>query len=312
MNDPMARLTRSMLFVPASRPDMIQKAAQSAADAVCLDLEDSVAPEQKEASRANIIQALQQINFGKRVRILRINALDTPFAYRDIIEVVEAAGQHLDLIMLPKTRDASDARFLDLLLSQIEMRLHISPPIGIEAQIETAGGFVWLREIAQSTPRLEALIFGPGDYAASMRMPLANIGEADLHDALYPGHRWHAVMHGIVAAARANNLRCMDGPYADFKDEAGFERACKIALAMGFDGKQCIHPAQLAIANRIFAPSPDELNWARAVVEAYEQASAEGRGAISINGKMIDAANIRMAQTILQRQQAIETKEQTG
>ncbi len=310
MSDSLARLTRSMLFVPASRPDMIKKAAQSAADAVCLDLEDSVAPEQKEASRANVIQALQQIDFGRRVRMLRINALDTPFAYRDVIEIVEAAGEHFDLIMLPKTRDAGDARFLDLLLSQIEMRLHLSRPIGIEAQIESASGFLWLREIAQSTPRLEALIFGPGDYAASMRMPLANIGEADQHDALYPGHRWHAVMHGIVAAARANNLRCMDGPYADFKDEAGFERACKVALAMGFDGKQCIHPAQLPIANRIFAPSPEELSWAHTVVEAYEQASAEGRGAISVNGKMVDAANIRMAQTILQRQQAIETKEQ--
>ncbi|HEX6779964.1 MAG TPA: CoA ester lyase [Ktedonobacterales bacterium] len=312
MNNSMARLTRSMLFVPASRPDMMQKAAQSAADAVCLDLEDSVAPEQKEASRANVIHALQHIDFGKRVRMLRINALDTPFAYRDIIEIVEAAGEWLDLIMLPKTRDAGDVHFLDLLLSQIELRLHLSRPIGIEAQIETAGGFVWLREIAQSAPRLEALIFGPGDYAASMRMPLANIGEADQHDALYPGHRWHAIMHGIVAAARANNLRCMDGPYADFKDEAGFERACKVALAMGFDGKQCIHPAQLPIANRIFAPSPDELNWARTVVQSYEQASAEGRGALSVSGKMVDAANIRMAQTILQRQQAIATKEQPG
>ena len=311
MNDSMARLTRSMLFVPASRSDMIQKTAQSAADAVCLDLEDSVAPEQKEASRANVIQALQQIDFGRRVRMLRINALDTPFAYRDVIEIVEAAGEHLELLMLPKTRDASDVRFLDLLLSQIEMRLHRSRPIGIEAQIETASGFLWLREIAQSSPRLESLIFGPGDYAASMRMPLANIGEADQHDALYPGHRWHAVMHGIVAAARANHLRCMDGPSADFKDEAGFERACKVALAMGFDGKQCIHPAQLPTANRIFAPSPDELHWARTVVDAYTQASAEGRGAISVSGKMVDAANIRMAQTILQRQQAIEAKGQT-
>lgn len=310
MSDSMARLTRSMLFVPASRPDMMKKAAQSAADAVCLDLEDAVALEQKEASRANVIQALQQLDFGGRARMLRINALDTPFAYRDVIEVVEAAGERLDLIMLPKTRGVGDVHFLDLLLSQIEMRQHFSRRIGIEAQIETASGFVWLREIAQSAPRLEALIFGPGDYAASMRMPLANIGEPDQHDTIYPGHRWHAVMHAIVAAARANNLRCMDGPYADFKDEAGFERACKVALAMGFDGKQCIHPAQLPTANRIFAPTPDELTWARTVVQAYEQASAEGRGAISISGKMIDAANIRMAQTILQRQQAIEAREQ--
>jgi citrate lyase beta subunit len=312
MSDSMARLSRSMLFVPASRPDMIEKASRSVADVVCLDLEDAVAPDQKEASRANIIQALQQMDFGSRVRMVRINALDTPFAYRDVIEVVEGAAHQLDLIMLPKTRGAGDVHFLDTLLAQIEMRLDLTRRIGIEAQIETAGGFVWLREIAQSSTRLEALIFGSGDYAASMRMPLANIGEADAHDAAYPGHRWHAVMHAIVAAARANGLRCMDGPYANFKDEAGFENACRVALAMGFDGKQCIHPTQLATANRIFAPSPDEVNWAGAVVAAYKQAITEGRGAISVSGKMIDAANVRMAQTILQRQQAIETKESTA
>jgi citrate lyase subunit beta/citryl-CoA lyase len=267
-----------------------------------------VALDQKEPSRSNIIQALQHLDFGEQIRMLRINALDTPFAYRDVIDIVEAAGAHLELIMLPKTRDAGDVRFLDLLLTQIERRQSFTRPIGIEAQIETAGGFVWLREIAQSSPRLEALIFGPGDYAASLHMPLANIGEQDQHDALYPGHRWHAIMHAIVAAARANNLRCMDGPYADFKDGVGFERACKIALAMGFDGKQCIHPAQLATANRFFAPAPEELSWARTVVEAYQQASAAGRGALSVQGKMIDAANIRMAQTILQRQQAIDAR----
>ncbi len=304
------RLTRSMLFVPAARPDMIAKAARSAADAVCLDLEDSVAPDQKEASRAQIIHALQTLDFGARVRVLRINALDTPFAYRDAIEVVEAAGQQLDLIMLPKVNAPRDVQFLDTLLTQIEARAGIARPIGIEAQIETASGFVWLREIAQSSQRLEALIFGPGDYAASMHMPLANIGEADEHDAAYPGHRWHAVMHAIVAAARANGLRCMDGPSANFTDVLEFERASRVALALGFDGKQCIHPAQLATANRIFMPSPDELAWARAVAAAYEQATAQGRGAISVNGKMIDAANVRMAQTILQRQQQIDAREE--
>jgi citrate lyase beta subunit len=309
LGDATERLTRSMLFVPASRIDMIEKASRSAADAVCIDLEDAVAPDHKEASRANIIQALQQLDFGARVRMVRINALDTPFAYRDVIEVVEAAGQQLDLIMLPKANRPHDVQFLDTLLAQIEARSGLTRQIGVEAQIETASGFMWLREIAQSAPRLEALIFGPGDYAASMRMPLANIGEADAHDAAYPGHRWHAVMHAIVAAARTYGLRCMDGPYADFKDEAGFERACRVALALGFDGKQCIHPAQLAMANRIFSPSPDELAWARAVAAAYEQAMAEGRGAISLNGKMIDAANVRMARTILHRQQQIDARE---
>jgi citrate lyase beta subunit len=310
MTDQITRLTRSTLFVPAARPDMIAKAARSAADAVCLDLEDSVAPDQKEASRAHIIKALQTLDFGARVRMVRINALDTPFAYRDVIEVVEAAGQQLDLIMLPKVNAARDVQFLDTLLTQIEAHAGIARSIGIEAQIETASGFVWLREIAQSSPRLEALIFGPGDYAASMRMPLANIGEADEHDAAYPGHRWHAAMHAIVAAARANRLRCMDGPSANFADAAAFERACRVALALGFDGKQCIHPAQLATANRVFAPSPDDLAWARAVAAAYDQATAQGRGAISVNGKMVDAANVRMAQTILRRQQQIDARQE--
>ena len=297
-----------MLFVPGARPDMIAKAAQSAADSVCLDLEDSVAPDQKEASRANIIEALGTLDFGPRTRMLRINALDTPFAYRDVIDVVEAAGAQLDLIMLPKASGARDVEFLDTLLTQVEMRQGFTRRIGIEAQIETASGFLWAREIAHSSPRLEALIFGPGDYAASMRMPLANIGEADAHDALYPGHRWHAAMHTIVAAARANGLRCMDGPSANFRDAASFERACRVALALGFDGKQCIHPAQLATANSIFAPNAEELAWARAVVAAYEEATAARRGAISLNGTMIDAANVRMAQTLVRRQAIIDAR----
>lgn len=305
-----ARLTRSMLFVPAARPDMIAKAARSAADMVCIDLEDSVAPEQKEASRAYAVQALQTLDFDSRTRIVRINALDTAYAYRDVIEVVEAAGAQIDLIMLPKANAPRDLHFLDTLLGQIEARLGLARPIGIEAQIETASGFLWAREIAQSTPRLEALIFGPGDYAASMRMPLEHIGEADAHDALYPGHRWHAVMHTIVAAARANGLRCMDGPSANFKDTVSFERACRVALALGFDGKQCIHPAQLATANAVFAPAPSELAWAQAVIAAYTQAQTEGRGAINLNGTMIDAANVRMAQTLVRRQQQIEARDQ--
>lgn len=305
MNDSTARLSRSQLFVPASRMDMIEKAARSSADAVCMDLEDSVAPDQKEASRTNVIEALQRLDFGPRVRIVRINALDTSFAYRDVIEIVEGVGDKLDLIMLPKAQTAADVSFLDTLLTQIESHMGFSHRIGIEVQIETASGFVHLSEIGQSSGRLESLIFGSGDYAASMHMPLANIGEADAHDAVYPGHRWHAVMHAIVAVARANGLRCMDGPYANYKDDAGFENACRIALAMGFDGKQCIHPAQLSITNTIFSPSKEELSWARAVVAAYGKAVKEGRGVIDLDGKMIDAANVRMAQTILKQQRAI-------
>ncbi len=302
------RLSRSMLYVPASRPEMIEKAARSAADAVCIDLEDAVAPDQKESSRANVVRALTALDFSGRTRMVRINGLDTMYAYRDIIDVIEPAGRAVDCIMLPKTRGADDVRFVDTLLTQVEAKAGIGRRIGIEAQIETASGFLWLREIAAASDRLESLIFGSGDYAASMRMPLASIGEADEHDAAYPGHRWHAVMHGIVAAARAHGLRAIDGPYADFKDAGGFERACRLARAMGFDGKQCIHPAQIAAVNAVFSPAADEIAWARSVVAAYEEATARGQGAVAVGGKMIDAANIRMATTTLRRADAIAAR----
>ena len=288
-----------MLFVPASRPDMIGKAARSDADAVCLDLEDAVAAEQKEGSRRHVIEALSSLDFGSRTRMVRVNALDTMWTYRDVIEVVEGAGGALDIIMLPKARGASDVLFLDQLLTQLEARASLGRPIGIEAQIESARGFVNLREIAVASPRLEGLIFGMGDYAASMRMPLASIGAEDEHDAAYPGHRWHAVMHGIVATARANNLRCMDGPFANYRDEAALVRASRTARAMGFDGKQCIHPAQLKTVNEVFSPSAAEVEWARRIVDTYERSIAEGRGAVGTDGMMIDAANLRMAQTTL-------------
>ena len=292
----MTRLTRTMLFVPGARWNMIEKAVASAADAVCLDLEDSVPPGDKPAARANCIRAFRELDFGSRVRMLRVNALDTPFTWRDLAEVAGAAGGRIDLVMLPKANRPRDVAFVETLLGQLG-----ASHIGIEAQIETASGFLYAREIAESSPRLEALIFGPGDYSASMHMPSASIGEDDAHDAVYPGHRWHAVMHTIVAAARANGLRAMDGPFAAFRDAAGFERSCRVARAMGFDGKQCIHPSQLEIANAIFAPTPEEIAHAGRVVAAYRAAVAEGRGAVSLDGRMIDAANIRMAQVILEK-----------
>jgi citrate lyase subunit beta/citryl-CoA lyase len=295
------RLMRSMLFVPGSRPDMIEKAARSAADAVCIDLEDAVAAGEKAASRGHVVRALQTLDFGRRVRMMRINALDTPFAYRDLIEVVEAAGDRLDLVMVPKVSGPTDVAFVDTLLTQLEAHRGFAGAIGVEAQIENARGFLYAREIAGASPRLEALIFGPGDYAASMHIPSSGVGEFDEHDEIYPGHRWHAVMHTIVAAARAHGLRCMDGPYASYKDAAGFERAARIARALGFDGKQCIHPSQLAPANAIFAPSDDEVAKAAAIVAAYDAAVAGGRGAAAHGAQMIDAASIRMARTILER-----------
>ena len=291
---------RSMLFVPASRPAMIEKAAASAADAVCLDLEDSVTPEEKAAGRSNVVRALQELDFGGRVRIVRVNALDTPYTYRDLIDVVEPAGDRLDLVMVPKVESPKALHVVDTLLTQIEAGRGRGTRIGIEAQIETAAGFLYAREIAAATPRLAALIFGPGDYAASLHMPASGIGEFDEQDALYPGHRWHAVMHTIVAAARATGLRCRDGPFSAYKDAAGLERASRISRALGFDGKQCIHPAQLAIVNGVFAPSDAEVARAEAVVQAYDAAAAAGHGAATHDGRMIDAASLRMARAILQ------------
>jgi citrate lyase subunit beta/citryl-CoA lyase len=304
---PAERLERSMLYVPASRPDMIAKAAASAADGVCIDLEDAVAVDEKPASRANVVRALRDLDFGRKMRAFRINGLDTPFAYRDLIEVVEDAGDRLDLVMLPKANLPQDVVFVCMLLTQIEMSRGFTRRIGIEAQIESAKGFLWAREIAQASPRLEALIFGPGDYSATMQMPVANIGEMDENDQIYPGHRWHAVMHTVVAAARAYGLRAIDGPYAGYKDSAGLERACRVARVMGFDGKQCIHPSQIAIVHNIFGPTADEVARAKAVVEAYEAAAKDGRGAVGHDGKMIDMANIRMARAVLRKFDELRT-----
>ena len=301
------RLERSMLFVPASRPDMIGKAAKSSADAVCIDLEDAVVPEEKAASRANVAHAFTTLDFGYRTRIFRINGLDTGFAYRDLIDVVEAAGDKVDLVMLPKTGSAQDVAFVDMLLTQIETAQGVARHIGIEAQIETASGFLNVREIAQASPRMEALIFGSGDYAASMHMPLASIGERDEHDAAYPGHRWHAVMHSIVAAARANDLRCLDGPFAGFKDNGGVGARLRYGPRAGLRRETVQStPGQLETVNHAFSPTADEITWARRVIGAYEQASSERRGVVSVDGRMVDAANVRMASVVLERQKMIE------
>jgi citrate lyase subunit beta/citryl-CoA lyase len=293
------KMQRSMLFVPAVKWTLIPKAAASDADAVCVDLEDSVPASEKQTSRTNVVRAFAELDFGGRTRMMRMNALDTPYAYRDLIDIVERVGDRLDLVMLPKANSAADVAFVASLLGQIEMNRGFARKVGLAVQIETAGGFLNVREIAAASPRIEWLIFGQGDFAASMRMPAADIGTMDEHDRLYPGHRWHTVMQTIVAAARANGLGCLDGPYAAFHDKRGFDDACKLARALGFDGKQCIHPSQIAAANAAFSPTAAETDYARRVVEAYEAATSSGRGAVQLDGKMIDEANVRMARVVL-------------
>ncbi len=295
------RLERSMLSTPAASYAIIEKAAASAADAVCIDLEDSVAPDLKEVSRANVARAFRELDFGHRTRIFRINALDTPFAYRDLIEVVEAAGDRIDLVIVPKVDHPADVQFVDTLLTQIEAHQGFGNRIGMEAQIETALGCLNAAAIAAASPRLEALIYGPGDFAASVQMPLDAIGEEDEHDRLYPGHRWHYVMQRILVAARAHGRRCIDGPYASFRDVEGFTRACELARALGYDGKWCIHPDQVPIANEVFSADEGELAWAREILAANEEAEREGRGSFALNGQMVDAATLRMARATLAR-----------
>jgi citrate lyase subunit beta/citryl-CoA lyase len=298
---PQDRPERTMLYVPAVSWKMIGKAANSAADAVCIDLEDATPPNDKPAARANVIRAFKELDFGRRIAMFRINALDTPWAYRDLIEVVEAAGDKIENVMLPKATSPDDIVFVDKLLTQIEQWRGFRRQIGIEALIETPGGFLNVREIAQCSTRLESLSWGPGDFAASMRMPLADIGEFDANDALYPGHRWHAAMQSLVAATRIAGIRALDGPYAGYQDTEGFDHAAKIARALGFDGKHCIHPGQLTHCNSIFTPSREEAGKAQRLIDAYEKACAEGLGAISYEGKMIDAVSIRMAQVTIDK-----------
>ncbi len=293
------RPERSVLAVPASNPRMIDKALASDADVAFLDLEDAVAPSEKAQARTQVIAALRDKDWRGKPGAYRINALDTPFCYRDLIEVVEAAGDRLDLVVVPKVNRPEDVHVVATLLAQIERHASIDRQIGLEVQIETAEGLINCERIAAANPRVEAIVFGPGDYAASVAMPLAQIGVPDEWDAAYSAHRWHYPMSRLLVAGRAAGIRVIDGPFADFRDEEGFRRSCRVARALGFDGKWCIHPAQIPIANEVFTPSADETSWARRVMDAYATATASGLGAIAVDGKMIDAASIRMAERTL-------------
>jgi len=294
-------VVRSVLSVPASSTEMAGKGLSSAADAVFLDLEDAVAPDSKPEARGNIVHALRELNWEGRPTFYRMNALDTPYFYRDIVEVVEEAGDRLDSILVPKVECPEDLHALDTLLSSVEMNSDLEPgKVKLEAQIESAKGLVNVDSIVHTTDRLEALHFGPGDYAASVHMPQKSIGTMDEWDEAYPGHRMDYPMHRIVVAARAAGLRALDGPVADYQDEEGLRESCLIARSMGFDGKWCIHPSQVETVNEVFSPTEEEIEWAKTVIEAYEEANASGSGSITVNGQMVDAASIRMARNTLE------------
>lgn len=298
------RLERSELAVPASNWRMIEKASSSDADLAFLDLEDAVATDAKSDARANVIRAFTELDWHGTPRVFRMNALDTPFFYRDLIEIVESAPTSVDMILVPKVNRPEDVYAIDTLLTQIEVNAGQIEPIGLEVLIETAEGLINCESIVKASPRVESIVFGPGDYTASLRIPSTSIGTPDEWDAAYPGHRFHYPMHRILVAGRAAGVRVIDGPFADFRNLNGFRASCLLARSLGFDGKMCIHPGQIPIANEVFSPSKEEIAWASRVVDAYTQATAQGHGAIQVDGKMVDVASIRMAETTLVRARA--------
>ena len=301
------RLQRSTLAVPASNMAMVEKAADSRADVVFLDLEDAVAPADKPQARKNAIEALNRIDWrarGKTVSV-RINGLDTHYMYRDVVDIMEQAGDRVDLLLVPKVGVPADLYMVDALINQIEQGCGLTRRVGIEALIETALGMANVEAIAQFGGRLEALHFGVADYAASLRARTTNIGGLNPD---YPGDQWHASITRMVIACRAYGLRAMDGPFGDFSDPEGFKDAARRAAALGCEGKWAIHPSQIEMANEVFSPPEAEVTRARRIIEELRKAASMGKGAASLDGRMIDAASEKMANNVLVLAEAIAAK----
>ncbi|MCU7916915.1 MAG: CoA ester lyase [Candidatus Thiodiazotropha sp. (ex Epidulcina cf. delphinae)] len=312
------RLHRSELAVPGSNKRMLEKAPDAGADMVFLDLEDAVAVSDKEQARKNIIHALNHFDWSRCSVSIRINGLDTHFCYRDIVDVVEQAGDKLDTILVPKVNQPSDLQFVALLLEQIEAAKGFKP-INLHALIETAMGMANVEAIAQSCPeRLEALVFGVADYAASTQARTTSMGginpdyrvlddpDAEGHRQAYLGNQWHFAMSRMIVACRAYGLRPIDGPFGDYSDPEGYLAVARSFAALGGEGKWAIHPAQIELANQVFTPGEAETERARRIIAAMEEAAAEGRGAVSLDGRMIDAASIRQAQVVIEKMEQVE------
>ena len=292
------RLRRSELSVPASSIKMMEKAIASAADLVFLDLEDAVAPAQKEAARKNAIDALRGGDWGKKVRAIRVNGADTHWAHDDVIEMVEGAGDFLDLIIVPKPKAPRDIWFFDTLLTQLETKLHLKKKIGLEALIEESAALANVEAIAACCPRLEALILGFGDLSASQGM---RFGVATDPANRYPGDIWHHARGRMITACRANGIDAIDGPFGNFKDPEGYRRDATWAATMGAVGKWAIHPSQIELANDVFAPTVHEIENARKMSEAYEAATRAGAGAAGAGGMLVDAVAVRIFEGVLER-----------
>ena len=307
------RLNRSELAVPGSQPEMFEKAAKLDVDVIFLDLEDAVAPDEKEQARKNIIKALNEIDWGKKSMSVRINGLDTHYMYRDVVDVVEQAGERLDMIMIPKVGTASDVYAVDMMVTQIEDAKGLQKRIGFEHIIETALGMQNVHEIASASKRNESLHFGVADYAASTRARTTSIGGAnsdyailtgsseDENREVHWGDMWHYAIARMVVAARANGLRPLDGPFGDFSDPEGYRAAAKRAAVLGCEGKWAIHPSQVALANEVMSPSPAEVERAERIIQAMSDAEAAGKGAVSLDGRLIDYASIRQAEVMVQK-----------
>jgi citrate lyase subunit beta/citryl-CoA lyase len=307
-HDAMSQPIRSELSVPGGDRRKIEKALESDADAVFLDLEDSVAPDQKDAARDVVVRALSELDWGRLPKAVRVNAPSTKWCYRDLIEVIEGAGTDLDKVVVPKVRSAADIWFVHRLLAQLELQVCPTDPIRIEVQIEDAAGLMSLREIAGASSRISELTFGQGDFAAATGMPAADIGVVDEWDNFVDGDRWLLPRQMIVFAARAAGIRALNGPYAAYQHGEGFRGYCLMSRALGFDGVWCIHPNQIAIANDAFAPSPEQIERASRTVSALSDAWSGGRGAVNRDGVMIDEATVRMARSLLASAERIEQR----
>jgi malyl-CoA/(S)-citramalyl-CoA lyase len=311
------RLNRSELAVPASEPRFFEKAAAGDADIVFLDLEDSVAPDAKDQARGNAIGCLRDLDWRGKTVSVRINGLDTKWMYRDVVDVVEQAGDKLDLLMIPKVGVAADVYALDMLVTQIERAKNWTKRIGFELIVETALGMANIHAIAAASKRTESLHFGVADYSASIRARTTNIGGANpdyavLTDKAASGERethwgdpWHYGLARLAVAARAYGLRPIDGPFGDFSDPDGYRAAARRAAALGCEGKWAIHPSQVALANAAFTPSEHEMERARRILAAMADAKRDGQGAVSLDGRLIDLASIRQAEALVKKAQAI-------
>jgi citrate lyase beta subunit len=303
------RVQRCELAVPGSNPNMFEKAMKSGVDFVFLDLEDAVAPDDKIQARKNVIEAINDLDWkGNGVSLsVRINGLDTQYMVRDVVDLVEQAGHKIDTILVPKVGVYSDVYMVEAMLNQLETQQGLKNKIGIEALIETALGMANVENIAcsGSAGRLEALHFGVADYAASNRARTTNIGGLNPD---YPGDQWHSAISRMTVACRAYGLRPIDGPFGDIKDPEGYKLAARRAAALGIEGKWAIHPTQVDLANEVFTPPPAEVEKAKRILSALDEAAAQGKGAAALDGRLIDAASARMANNVVEVAEAIAKK----